>query len=223
MTYLITSSLQILLLSPPLSYPLPLLSLTSHLALLSTRLPRLTSEGDEDPSFHDDWEASTYLYPRHTSTSTAAAAAPTAARPPITLLVIAVGTNIIFDPTKEELSVADLVLAVSVTSSHGQGLARRISLLSIRTVDPPARLTPSGVPDALNPATTAGAGASAPLTTTTTPTTDPSLKDTKHEGVWIPPRGGVKRALVMQMIKLIVQTGGVAQEVLDGLEAVHIG
>ncbi|KAI6892223.1 hypothetical protein KC334_g13526, partial [Hortaea werneckii] len=56
--------IDILLLSQPLSYPLPLLSLTTHLALLSTRLPALVSERDEDPLFNDDWEASTFLYPK---------------------------------------------------------------------------------------------------------------------------------------------------------------
>lgn len=42
--------IDVLLLSQALSYPLPLLSLTTHLALLSARLPSLVSEKDEDPS-----------------------------------------------------------------------------------------------------------------------------------------------------------------------------
>ena len=57
-------ALQILLLSPPLSYPLPLLSLTTHLALLNTALPALLSTGDEDPLFNDDWAAAEPLYPQ---------------------------------------------------------------------------------------------------------------------------------------------------------------
>ncbi|RYC53608.1 hypothetical protein CHU98_g12601, partial [Xylaria longipes] len=103
--------LDIILISPPLSYPLPLLSLTTHLALLATRLPRLKSEGDEDPMFDDDWAASQFIYSRSGSSSTTTTNTP---RPPITLLVMAVGENVIFDPSKEELAVADCALAISV-------------------------------------------------------------------------------------------------------------
>ncbi len=87
--------------------------MTAHLALLATRLPRLKSEGDEDPLFDDDWEASTYLYtpPPPPSVGTSSPSGP---RPPTTLLVITVGDNIIFDPSKEELAVADVALAGSV-------------------------------------------------------------------------------------------------------------
>ncbi|KJZ71997.1 hypothetical protein HIM_08558 [Hirsutella minnesotensis 3608] len=127
--------LDILLISPPLSYPLPLLSLTTHLALLATRIPRLKSEGDEDPMFVDDWEASQFLYPRE--------GAAAGSRPPITLLVIAVGDNIIFDPAKEELAVADTALAVSVSEVRSRKGARdmdvdsgrELRLLSLRTID----------------------------------------------------------------------------------------
>ncbi|KAJ9648008.1 Exosome complex component rrp42 [Coniosporium tulheliwenetii] len=90
--------IDILLLSSTFSYPLPLLSLTTHLALLSSRLPRLKSELDEDPLFDDDWDASNFLYPLASNTPTKSTAR--ADRPPITLLVIAVGQNIIFDPSK---------------------------------------------------------------------------------------------------------------------------
>ena len=37
--------------------------------------------------------------------------------PSITFLVVAVGDNVFFDPTREEMAVADCVLAVSVSSS----------------------------------------------------------------------------------------------------------
>src|SRR5690606_23210135 len=97
-------------------------------------------------------------------------------RPPITLLVMAVGNNILFDPSKEELAVADVALAVSVTSSSEQAQqqqqqqdqdmsdgsavdkktqqkpSRNLRLLSIRTIDPPSRLTPPGVANAANAA-----------------------------------------------------------------------
>jgi exosome complex component RRP42 len=206
-----------LLLSQPLSYPLPLLSLTTHLALLSTRLPKLKSEQDEDPLFDDDWEASVFLYPRTTETIIA--------RPPVTLLVMAVKDNIIFDPCKEELAVAEVVLAVSVGArSQGvggaemdvdSGKARDLRLLAVRTIDPPSRLTPLGVLNALNTAT-GGTAATTEQTSTQRETLD-------EEGVWQPPRGGAKRKLIAAMIQKVLEQGGVAEEVLDGLEAVELG
>jgi exosome complex component RRP42 len=205
------------LLSQPLSYPLPLLSLTTHLALLSTRLPKLKSEQDEDPLFDDDWEASVFLYPRVTET--------TSARPPITLLVMAVKDNIIFDPSKEELAVAEVVLAVSVgEKSQGvvgagmdidSGRTRNLSLLAVRTIDPPSRLTPPGVPNALNTATGG--------TVATTEQTSTQRETLDEEGVWQPPRGGAKRKLIAAMIQKVLEQGGIAEEVLDGLEAVELG
>ena len=264
---------QILLISPPLSYPLPLLSLTTHLALLATRLPRLKSEGDEDPFFDDDWAAAPYLFPRAAAAAksphAAQAARPgpdhpaTGTRPPITLLVMAVGNNILFDPSKEELAVADVALAVSVAGeeattttttaaaaataatttsaaaaasgttepSHG---TRNLRLLSIRTVDPPSRLTPPGVPNTANTAYgSAGAGngntnASANgggaqqqqqqqkkvLTTETSAV---------EEGVWRAPRGGAKRAVLGALVQKVLERGGVVDEVLDALEGVDLG
>ncbi|KAK0107278.1 hypothetical protein ONS95_003978 [Cadophora gregata] len=208
--------LDILLLSQPLSYPLPLLSLTTHLALLSTRLPKLKSEGDEDPLFDDDWDASVYVYPRDSQA--------VHARPPVTLLVMAVKDNIIFDPSKEELAVAEVVLAVSVGErSQGRGgsgmdidgKARDLRLLSVRTIDPPSRLTAPGVPNALNTAT----GGAAAMTEQAA-----SQRETmEDEGVWQPPRGGAKRKLIAAMIQKVLEHGGVAEEVLDGLDAVELG
>ncbi|KAG4216735.1 hypothetical protein PC116_g34784, partial [Phytophthora cactorum] len=61
--------------------------------------------------FDDDWDASRFIYPRQSSDTTSATVG---SRPPVTLLVMAVGDNIIFDPSKEELAVADSALAVSV-------------------------------------------------------------------------------------------------------------
>ncbi|CZT44090.1 related to rRNA processing protein [Rhynchosporium secalis] len=208
--------LDILLLSQPLSYPLPLLSLTTHLALLSTRLPRLKSEGDEDPLFDDDWDASVYLYPRDIQALHA--------RPPVTLLVMAVKDNIIFDPSKEELAVAEVVLAVAVgersqgrggTGMDVDGKTRDLRLLSVRTIDPPSRLTAPGVPNTLNTAT----GGTAPTTEQAV-----SQRETvEDEGVWQPPRGGAKRKLIAAMIQKVLEHGGVAEEILDGLDAVELG
>ncbi|KAL1880012.1 hypothetical protein VTK73DRAFT_6402 [Phialemonium thermophilum] len=219
--------LDILLISPPLSYPLPLLSLTTHLALSATRLPRLKSEGDEDPLFDDDWAASTYLYPRRQGNERGVS------RPPVTLLVMAVGNNIIFDPSKEELAVADVALAVSVGESaddinsdkdveqeamdvDGQRGPRALRLLSVRTVDPPSRLTPPGVPNEANAAYgTAALSQKQPEART--------AETRAVEGVWKAPRGGAKPLVMAALIQKALEKGGVADEVLDGLAAVDLG
>ncbi|PSS20526.1 hypothetical protein M430DRAFT_139102 [Amorphotheca resinae ATCC 22711] len=212
--------LDILLLSQPLSYPLPLLSLTTHLALLSTRLPRLKSELDEDPLFDDDWDASVFLYPREWQKSYT--------RPPITLLVMAVNDNIIFDPSKEELAVAEAVLAVSIgerssANAEDGGMevdsdrnARDLRLLAVRTIDPPSRLTHPGVPNSMNTATGGTAAA-------TIEQASSQREVTEAEGVWQPPRGGAKRKLIAAMIQKVLEPGGVAEEVLDGLDTVELG
>ncbi|KAI3399228.1 hypothetical protein diail_7597 [Diaporthe ilicicola] len=210
---------QILLISPPLSYPLPLLSLTTHLALLATRLPRLISEGDEDPLFDDDWDSSNYLYPHDQGAS--------GARPPVTLLVMAVGDNIIFDPAKEELAVADCALAISVadaaTATGAEGMdvdgpeKRSLRLLSIRTIDPPSRLTPPGVPRANDTAAEATGGAAKQRPEQQIQETEPV------DGVWKAPRGGAKMGVLGAMIAKSLEQGGVAAEVLDGLKAVELG
>ncbi|TLD25182.1 hypothetical protein PspLS_06029 [Pyricularia sp. CBS 133598] len=228
--------LDVILISPPLSYPLPLLSLTTHLALLATRLPRLKSEGDEDPLFDDDWDVSPFLYSRKKTAESAASS-----RPPVTLLVTAVGDNIIFDPSKEELAVADVAIAISITEAAATAAnapedmevdsgavkplsvgARNLRLLSIRVIDPPSRLTPSGAADdtAIDVAAT---------NTTTAPALTPQKQtearntDTEAvEGVWKPPRGGTKLAVMNAIVQKVLEKGGVADEVLDALKDVEL-
>ncbi|KAI1269909.1 hypothetical protein F5Y18DRAFT_113223 [Xylariaceae sp. FL1019] len=213
--------LDIILISPPLSYPLPLLSLTTHLALLSTRLPRLKSEGDEDPMFSDDWAAALPLYSTPTSSST-----PRGPRPPITLLVMSVGSNIIFDPSKEELAVADCALAISVgeipisadssTESTQSATRTKLQLLSVRTIDPPSRLTAPGVPNAVNAAEWGQGGGVAK---------ESGLRAAETgdvEGVWKAPRGGTKIGLLGVIVNKVLEKGGVAEEVLEGLECVEL-
>lgn len=209
--------LDIILISPPLSYPLPLLSLTTHLALLATRVPRLKSEGDEDPMFDDDWQAAPFLYPRSSGGT----------RPPITLLVVAIGGNIIFDPAKEELAVAESALAVSVSEVLAQKAAeaqagRTLRLLSVRTIDPPSRLTSPGVVNSENPATgTAGVAAPGKKEPGVAGASDGAQINTA--GVWRPPLGGTKFAVLDSMIAKVLEKGGVADEVLDGLAGVDLG
>ena len=204
---------QILLLSQPLSYPLPLLSLTTHLALLSTRLPSLISERDEDPLFNDDWEASTHLYPRSKADGSSAQ------RPPITLLVMSVGEMIYFDPSADELAVADAVVALSVTStSTTDADALPLKLVALRTIDPPSRLTAGGVPNVLS--TTSTTGTASTGTTGTGGVLAIREKD-QGQSVWRPPRGEFKRAVVGRMIKAVVEKGGVGMEFMAGLAGVE--
>ncbi|KAE8379915.1 putative exoribonuclease family protein [Aspergillus bertholletiae] len=204
--------IDVLLLSQPQSYPLPLLSLTTHLALLSTKLPKLKSQGEEDPFFDDDWDAAEYLYPR--STTTAFPTCSQKVRPPVTLLVVSVGENIIFDPDREEIAVADTVLAISITRDSDSD---NLKLVSIRTIDPPSRLTQPGVPNSEN-VTTLGSTAAAEAVVL-----NPSTGEDEVPGVWRPRRGGVKRSTVARMVKLVLEKGGVGEEVLEGLESVQVG
>lgn len=161
--------------------------------------------------FDDDWDASVFLYPRATATS----------RPPITLLVMAVQNNIIFDPSSSELAVAEVVLAVSVGEKHAAegemdvDSGRKLRLLSVRTIDPPSRLTHPGVPNALNTAT-GGAAAESPELAVS------QRESVAEEGVWQPPRGGAKRKLIATLIAKVLEKGGVADEVLDGLDALGL-
>lgn len=178
----------------------------------------MKSELEEDPLFNDDWEAAVFLYPRDKN-------ATAHARPPVTLLVMAVGDNIIFDPSKEELAVAEIVLAVSV-GERSTGVSdtdteamqtdsepvRDLRLLSIRSIDPPSRLTPPGVPNFLNTATGGSAAGSIQQS-----------ENAEIEGVWQPPRGGAKRKIIAAMIQRVLENGGVGEEVLDGLDAVDLG
>lgn len=133
----------------------------------------------------------------------------------MTLLVISVAENIIFDPSREEIAVADAVLAISITHDTDSG---RLKLLSIRTIDPPSRLTQPGIANSENVATvssTAAAEESAIV--------NPSTGEEEVPGVWKPRRGGVKRATIARMVKMVLEQGGVGEEVLEGLEGVEVG
>ncbi|KAJ5093678.1 hypothetical protein N7456_009539 [Penicillium angulare] len=204
--------IDVLLLSQPLSYPLPLLSLTTHLALLSTKLPKLKSKGEEDPFFDDDWAVAEYIYPRVLGVSNTLQV-----RPPVTLLVISVGENVIFDPTREEIAVADAVLAISVTRDNEAGSLQPLKLLSIRTIDPPSRLTQPGIPNSEN---VNMLGAPAPNENVAV--LNPATGEEEVPGVWRPRRGGVKRSVIAGMVKTVLKKGGVGEEVLAGLEGVEV-
>jgi exosome complex component RRP42 len=125
----------------------------------------------------------------------------------VTLLVISVGDNIIFDPNREEIAVADSVLAISITRSHE---AETLKLLSIRTIDPPSRLTQPGIPNSEN------------LSMLGVTQSDEGASQEEVSGVWRPRRGGIKRSVVARMVKTVLAKGGVGEEVLEGLEGVEV-
>ena len=144
---------------------------------------------------------------------------PKQARPPVTLLVISAGNNVIFDPSREEIAVADTILAVSIGREDDKdGGDAGLKLLSIRTIDPPSRLTQPGVPDSEN-VTTLGSTAAAEEAVIV----NPSTGEEEVPGVWKPRRGGVKRNLISRIVKMVLEKGGVGDEVMEGLESVEVG
>ncbi|RII08509.1 hypothetical protein CUC08_Gglean007921 [Alternaria sp. MG1] len=179
--------------------------------LTESLLATLKSEKDEDPLFNDDWDAAVSLYPKQAGTNKTATQL---GKPPVIIIAMAVGSNIIFDPAKEELAVADAVLAIACTNSTTSSTGARI--VSIRTIDPPSHLTPPGVPNSMNSAT----GGTAP-TSSADALTQRELLATS--GVWTPPRGGMKRGLISQVTKMVVENGGVAEEVIGALAAIEVG
>ncbi|KAK5081244.1 Exosome complex component rrp42 [Lithohypha guttulata] len=170
------------------SYPLPLLSMATHLALRNTRIPRLKSEGEEDPLADDDWEASVHLYTKSGKTRSLAGGVP-----PVTLLVMVAGDNVLFDPSGTELSVADGVFAVSITRLQAES-SDEVRVLAVRMLETSARDTFRGV----------------------------ARNDGVNEwdivpGVWRPKVGGVKRGTYMRVVKDVL--GSVGKEVIGSLEA----
>lgn len=146
---------------------------------------------DEDPLFNDDWDAAQRLYPASQQ------------RPPATVLAMAVGPNIFFDPSREELAVADVVMSLTfaVLSSTGKNAQAEqkhgVKLLAIRMVEPPGRrlTTVVGTVEGSDDQDEGGGG-----------------------GVWKKRVGGVGRDVVRRMVDLVVRKGGVGEEVLAGLE-----
>lgn len=184
--------IDVVLVSPPEgsaagSYPLPLLSMAIHLALRDTRIPRLKSEGEEDPLADDDWEASVYLYRKPGKSRFLAGGVP-----PVTLLVMVVGENVIFDPSGTELAVADGVFAVSIAKPEEK--SDEVSVLAARMLETSARDTFKGVPRNGN-----------------------ANEWDVVPGVWKPKVGGVKRAVFTKVVTAVVE--GVGREVVGSLEA----
>lgn len=202
--------IDVLSLSPPQSYPLPLLSFTTHLALLNTALPRIVSEPSDDPLFDDDWAAAVPIYPRDEMGSRESGA-------PLTLLVMTVGSNIIFDPSKEELAAAETLLAISFTTAP-QASKQRLKLLAVRSIDPPSRHTTLSVPSHLGQSVLQDGGPN--LLGVGTPLSGPERIAKEYSAPWIVPRGGLNRALLNRVLQMALGPGGVGEEILEGLAKV---
>jgi exosome complex component RRP42 len=174
--------------------------------LLSARLPRLISEADEDPLFDDDWEASTYLYPFDSQNLRVD-------KPAVTLLVVSVGNNLFFDPSTEEVSVAENIIAVSVgLRNPAKSTTHELQILSLRVVDPPSRVTNPGMPNSINSSVS---GSRATLQETIL-----ARESTENKGVWNPPRGGLRRALISRIMTAVLGSNGVVSEVFEGLDKI---
>lgn len=190
--------IDVVLISPPEgsaagSYPLPLLSMAIHMALKDTRVPRLKSEGEEDPFADDDWDASVHLYSRGASGRNRYLADGV---PPVTLLVIVVGENIIFDPSGTELAVADGVLAMSIAKQISEN-NNEVRIVAIRMLQTSARNTSKGVPR-----------------------NEGGNEWDEVPGVWKSKVGGIKRSVLSKATTAIL--ADVGKEVVGSLEAFMI-
>ncbi|KAI5959436.1 RRP42 [Candida theae] len=95
------------------SYPLSLMSLTTYLALKTTRLPLLVSDPNdlqvaEYPTFSDDWDDSRTIEEIMVDKKLGQAF-----KPPIFVTLGVVGKNLMFDPSVEEEQVLENGLVVS--------------------------------------------------------------------------------------------------------------
>lgn len=109
-------------------------------------------------------------------------------------MVASVGSNIFFDPSREELAVADAVAVLTITSTQGGGT----KVVAIRSIDSPANFS------------TASDLAGAEKAQNTSE---------DSEGVWRPKRGGMTLDVVRDMVQLSSKLGGVGDEILAVLEA----
>ena len=100
-------------------------------------------------------------------------------------------------------------MAVSVVAEPEEK-SGGMRVVAVRMVDAPSRMMGAGVPDWANSAT--GGGGKAGVG-----------GEGKEEGVWRAPRGGVGRGLVAKMVQMVVERGGVGEEVLKGLDGVEVG
>ncbi|KAK6455015.1 ribosomal protein S5 domain 2-type protein [Scheffersomyces xylosifermentans] len=109
------------------SYPLSLISLTTYLALKTTRLPLLVSDVNdeevaEQPTFSDDWDNAKYIGDFMKDGEVF--------QPPIFITLGVIGPNLIFDPSTEEEQVLENGLIVSF---YGNKVITPISNINLAT------------------------------------------------------------------------------------------
>lgn len=115
------------------------------------------------------------------------------------------------------------MLAVSIGREQDvENTDANLKLLSIRTIDPPSRLTQHGVPDSENAATLAALAAGPTAAAGTRAETAFAGTDEEVPGVWKPRRGGVSRSVISKIVKMVLAKGGVGDEVMEGLEGVEV-
>ncbi|ANB13038.1 Rrp42p [Sugiyamaella lignohabitans] len=120
------------------SHPLGLVSLTIYLALLSTKLPLLTSSTDDSkaeevPVFHDDWDQARPLCDIPVTQSDSSKKSDSHWTPPLILLMAVVGENIFIDPTNAEEQVASTGLFISWSNGS---ISAPLRTLDIGSTDP---------------------------------------------------------------------------------------
>ena len=128
--------------------------------------------------------------------------------------------TIVFDPTRDEVAVADGLLAVSV-APRAADPTRRLRLVAMRTLDAPARLSAAGIPDAVNPAaggvTEATAAAVAADADRVRAAKQTAEKAVAAGAVWTPLRGGIAPDTVARVLDDATRPAGVGHDVLQGL------
>ncbi|KAF8476993.1 hypothetical protein BDZ91DRAFT_708496 [Kalaharituber pfeilii] len=189
--------IDILLITPPptssalsTTHPLTLLSFTTHLALRTTKLPLPASQGNEDPIFHDDWDLAIPLY-APTPTTSATLAPPSL--PPISLLVMTIGPNVLLDPSRDELSVAEAVWSITLLPSYSTNKSRIAGIRTLETIPVVIEDKTVGAKPGIAPG--------API----------------YEGGVVGGRGGVAPETVKKAVKVV---GRCASEVWDALEGI---
>jgi exosome complex component RRP42 len=102
------------------SHPLGMLSFAVYMALMSTKLPLLTSSTDDEkaeevPVFHDDWDQAVKLCAQKW-------------QPPLLFVLAVVGENVLLDPSHVEEKVSSAGLFISWANGQISGPVRTIDL-----------------------------------------------------------------------------------------------
>lgn len=119
------------------------------------------------------------------------------------------------DPGWEEIAVAEGLVVVVVIASPAAASAASdedggvgVRVLGVRTLDPPARGTGVGTLEG----GTIGIEALGERD-----------REAAGTGCWRPPRGGLTRGTLAKVMEMVLEKGGVGEEVLEGLGRVEVG